>query len=263
MFELIDLDEKLSKSDYKARLPALQVRLLELQRVCWKAHVPAILVFDGWDASGKGPLIRKLTERLEPRGFDLHYLTDEPRSYELDMPWMWRFWLEIPTHGKLAIFDRSWNHRALRQKVAGEADELHWRRMLRDIGDFERMLTDDGYIFLKFFLHISQKEQKKRYEAWKKDPGLSWKALEGNWQRPDRYDEHKVAVEELLQHTELPRAPWTIVPATDPRHVRITVFETVVARLEKALEDRGVELPPLYEETGDDDNGDNGDEEDS
>jgi polyphosphate kinase 2 (PPK2 family) len=245
MFEAVDLQRKLAKSDYKRLAPDLQHRLWELQRSCWEAGIPSLWVFEGWDASGKGPCIRKITERLEPRGFELHHVTDEPRTHELDLPWMWRFWLDLPRRGKIAIFDRSWNRRLLVQRVEKGRDELGWRRGLRDIGDFERMLSDDGYVIVKFFLHISKEDQLRRYEKWKKDPADSWKALEGGWQKPTRYEDHLSAAEDLLQNTELLHSPWTIVPATDHRSVLVQVLETLIDRLQTALADSGVPVPDL------------------
>jgi polyphosphate kinase 2 (PPK2 family) len=255
MFEAVDLSKKLAKSEYKKILPGLQYRLWGLQRSCWKENIPSIWIFEGWDASGKGPCVRRLTARLEPRGFELHHVTDLPRTAERELPWMWRFWLEIPRRGQIAIFDRSWNRRALIHRVEQPEDELNWRRMLRDIMDFERMLTDDGYVVTKFFLHISKKEQLKRYEKWKKDPADSWKALEGGWQKPTHYEQHLVASEELLQHTELLSSPWTVVPATDHRWVLIQVLETLIDRLETALVERGCELPEPAKPGAEDDNG--------
>ena len=261
MFEVVDLSRKLPKSDYQRVLPDLQLRLWELQRTCWEASIPSIWAFDGWDASGKGPCIRRLTARLEPRGFELHHVTDKARTHELDLPWMWRFWQEIPRRGQVAIFDRSWNRRLLVERVEHRIDELEWRRKLRDIGDFERMLADDGYVLVKFFLHISRKEQLKRYEKWKKDPADSWKSLEGGWQKPTHYDDHLAAAEDLLQNTELLNSPWTIVPATDHRLVLVQVLETLIDRLQTALVDRGVafgsprEVSPEGDEPGDGEGG--------
>lgn len=241
MLEVVDLSRKLAKSKYRKRLPPLQDRLWELQRSCWKAAIPVIVVFEGWDAAGKGRCVRKLTERLEPRGFELHHVTGEPRTWQRGLPWMWPFWTEIPGRGKIAIFDRSWNRRALERRVENPDDELGWRRAIRDIGDFERWLADDGYILIKFFLHISQDEQLRRYEKWANDPGLSWKALEGVWQKPKHYDEHLAAAEELLQHTEAPPSPWTIVSATDSKWLRFRVIETIVARLETVISENDLD----------------------
>ncbi len=243
MFEVVDLTASLPKEEYRRRLPGLQDRLFALQQACWSAAIPVVVVFEGWDAAGKGDCISKLTQRLEPRGFDLHHVTDEPRTRERGLPWMWWFWVRIPGRGQMAIFDRSWNRRALIRRVEGEAGEMDWRRRLRDIGDFERWLAADGYLLVKLFLHISEDEQKRRYKKWRQDPGESWKALEGAWQEPARYAEHLAASEELLQHTEAEHAPWRIVAATDHRWARVRVFELLSAALERGLAAHGVPLP--------------------
>ncbi len=240
MLEAVDLSCKLDKSEYRERINPLQDRLWELQRVCWKASIPVVVVFEGWDASGKGRCVAKLTGRLEPRGVDVNHVTGEARTHELELPWMWPFWVATPRRGKIAIFDRSWNRRALVRHRENPEDEIGWRRALRDIGDYERWLADDGYVLIKFFLHISHEEQLERYEKWERDPGMSWKALEGAWQRPEHYGEHLAAAEELLQHTEESWSPWTIVAATDSRWARFRVIETVVRSLEATLEARGV-----------------------
>ncbi|MFQ5526193.1 MAG: polyphosphate kinase 2 family protein [Thermoanaerobaculia bacterium] len=239
MLEVVDLSRSLDKSAYRKKINPLQERLWELQRLCWRASIPVVIVFEGWDAAGKGRCVAKLTGRLEPRGFEVHHVTGEPRTHELDLPWMWPFWVTTPRRGKIAIFDRSWNHRALVDRVANPKDEMRWRRALRDIGDYERWLSDDGYVLIKFFLHISPEEQLGRYQQREEDPGLSWKALEGVWQKPTHYSRHLAAAEELLQNTEVPWSPWTIVPATDSRWARFQVLDTVVSRLEAALEERG------------------------
>lgn len=251
MFEVVNLEEKLSKAEYKRRTPLLQARLWELQRVGWEHAVPTILVFEGWDAAGKGDCVRKLTERLEPRGFELHRVTDNPRTHELAMPWMWPFWNDIPPRGKIAIFDRSWNRRAVLFRIERPEAEMEWRRSLRDINDFERWLTDDGYLVVKLFLHISHDEQLRRYARWKKDPGRSWKALEGVWRKPDRYDEILAASEDLLQNTESGYSPWHLIPSTDRRWARVEVFETLIARLESGFAERGIDLPEPSPTTAD------------
>ncbi len=243
MLELIDLTRKLSKDEYQRRLPRLRERLLQLQQACWREGIPSILVFEGWDSAGKADVIRKLTERLEPRGYEVNYISDEPRSYELYLPWMWRFWLAIPAHGEMAIFDRSWNRRALVDRIEEGTGELGWRRKLRDVADFERTLADDGYLLVKLFLHISKKEQKVRYRKWKEDPVEKSKIHEGEWLDPEKYDDYLPAVEEMLEHTDAAWSSWTIIPTTDRRYARITAFETVIDRLEDALESRGCTLP--------------------
>jgi polyphosphate kinase 2 (PPK2 family) len=249
MLELIDLTRRLSKAESRGRLPGLRRRLLQLQQACWSAAIPSVLVVEGWDAAGKGDIVRKLTERMEPRGYDVHYLSDEPRTYELGMPWMWRFWLAAPAHGKMAIFDRSWYRRALVERVGKKASELSWHQKLRDVTDFERTLTDEGCVLIKLFLHISKKEQKKRYRKAAQDPALQWKLDEKGAIRPGKYKDYLPALEEMLAHTDVASNPWTILAATHRRYARVTAFETLVARLEEALVARGHELPEPWVES--------------
>ena len=138
--------------------PDLQTRLYDLEKACWDNGVPTIIVFEGWDASGKGTTISALTQRLDPRGFKLYPIT-APRTYEQQRPWLWRFWLKVPNRGEMVIFDHSWYGRVLEERVEGTIPEKAWRQAYRDITEFERMLADDGTVILKFFLHISKKEQ--------------------------------------------------------------------------------------------------------
>ncbi len=251
MLEFIDLSQELPKQEYKKRLPPLRRRLLQLQRAAWQAGIPTLVVFEGWDAAGKGPLIRKLTQRLEPRGFAVHSLTDRPRSYEYHLPFMWRFWLSMPNYGEMAIFERSWHRRALTARVEGKASDLEWRRTLRNIADFERTLADDGYLIVKFFLHISRDEQKARYAKWKKDPEVSFKLEDKEWLSLEHYEQYLPYVEELLEYTEAAWGPWAIIPATDQRWARIAVFERLILRMEKTLAERGETLPEPYDDPSD------------
>jgi polyphosphate kinase 2 (PPK2 family) len=243
MLELVDLQPNLPKAEAKQRIAVLRRRLLHLQQACWHAKIPSLLVFEGWDAAGKGDIIRKFTERLEPRGYSVQYLTDAPRSAEQDLPWMWRFWNALPAYGTMAIFDRSWYRRLLLERLGGRADLLRWRRGLRDIVDFERMLADDGHVVIKVFFHVSETEQRKRFDAWSEDPGSSWKALVGEWTELAPYETQIELWEELLQGSEAAWAPWTFVAAHDRSWARVQTFETVIAQLEAALQQRGHELP--------------------
>ncbi|MEM7352848.1 MAG: UDP-galactose-lipid carrier transferase [Acidobacteriota bacterium] len=245
MLEKLDLDRRLDKADYRHRLPLLQARLLQLQQACWRANIPSVLVFEGWDGAGKGSSIRKLTERLEPRGYRLSYLTDRQRTHEKRLPWMRRFWLEIPHYGQMTIFHRSWNRKAILDRANGRLSELEWHRVFRDILDFERSLSDDGYVFIKCFLHISKKERRKRYKAMEKDPATSWRITRRSWQHHRRYEELVPLVEWMLERTETAWAPWRFIEANDRRWARISVFETVIRRLEEALSAAGNELPEI------------------
>ncbi len=246
MLEKVDLTSKVSKKDYKERMPDLQDRLYTLQKAIWDSGVSVIILFEGWDAAGKGSSIQKLTSRMDPRGFKL-YPIREARTYEKKHPWLWRFWLKIPGRGEIAIFDRSWYGRVLVERVEGFVQEPDWRRAYRDIFDFEHNLADDGTIIIKFFLHISKEEQKKRFKRLLKDPLTAWHVEAEDWEHHAKYDEYVRAIEEMLERTETEWGPWTIVEATDRRHTHIKIFETIIQRLENQLKSINA-LPPTPEE---------------
>ncbi len=243
MLEKVDLSLALSKAKYKEKLPLLRERLLDLQTACWKAQIPSIILFEGWDAAGKGTTINLLTQRLEPRGFRLHAI-QAPRTTESHMPWLWRFWLRTPNYGEMAIFDRSWYGRVMVERVEKITPKKVWLHAYEDITDFERTLADDGYQIIKFFLHISKAEQKRRFKALEKDPLTSWHVQEEDWEHHRKYNKYVTAIEEMFQQTETEWGPWTIVEATDKYFARVKVFSTIIQRLERALTDRGKELPP-------------------
>ena len=237
MLENINLKKKLPREEFKRLLPALQGRLYDLEKACWDNGVPSVIVFEGWDASGKGTTIATLTQRLDPRGFKLYPIT-APRTYEQQRPWLWRFWLRVPNRGEMVIFDHSWCGRVLEERVERTVPEEAWREAYRDIVEFERMLADDGAIILKFFLHISKKEQKKRFQAIEQDPLEAWRVSKADWARNKKYDEYLVAIEDMLELTESEFAPWTIVEATSKWHARRKVFDTIISAMEKRLGSR-------------------------
>jgi polyphosphate kinase 2 (PPK2 family) len=240
MLENINLDKKISREEYKRIEPALQERLYQLEKACWDQGIPSLIVFEGWDASGKGTTIAALTQRLDPRGFKLYPIT-APRTYEQQRPWLWRFWLKAPNRGEMVIFDHSWYCRLLHERIDGTVPEKAWKEAYRDITEFERMLADDGTIFVKFFLHISRKEQKKRFQAIESDPLKAWRVTDADWNRNKKYDQYMVAIEEMLELTESEFAPWTIVESTSKWHARKKVFETVIYAMERRL---GANAPP-------------------
>ena len=244
MLEKIDRGRKLPKEEYKKLLPQVQRRLYDLQKACWDAKIPSIIVFEGWDAAGKGTSINLLTSRLDPRGFKL-YPIQAARTFETHLPWLWRFWLKIPSYGEMAIYDRSWYGRVLVERVEGLTPVQDWRKGYRDIVDFERTLADDGTVIVKFFLHISRKEQKRRFKKLEKDPLKSWHVQPEDWEHHRKYNEYVLAIEEMLERTDTEWGPWTIVEATNRRWARIKIFQTIIRRLEEALVSRGFELPEI------------------
>jgi polyphosphate kinase 2 (PPK2 family) len=243
MLEKVDLTLSLSKEEYKKRLSYLRTRLYDLQKACWEAGIGSLTLFEGWDASGKGTSINLLTQRLDPRGFKL-YAIQAPRTFEMHMPWLWRFWLKLPNYGEMAIFDRSWYGRVLVERIEKLTPEEEWRKAYQDIVDFERALAADGYILIKFFLHISKEEQARRFKKLSKDPLESWHVSAEDWEHHRKYDEYVNAIEEMFERTETEWGAWTIVESTDRRWTRVKIFETISSRLEEALLARGKTLPP-------------------
>ncbi len=234
MLEKIDLSQKVPKKEYRQLMPALRNRLYDLQKASWDAGIPVIILFEGWDAAGKGTSIQHLTRRLDPRGFKL-YPIRPARTYEKKRPWLWRFWLKIPGRGEWVIFDHSWYGRVLVERVEQLIPRKDWRRAYRDIVDFERTLADDGYLIIKFFLHISREEQRKRFDALTSDPLMAWKVEPEDWERHNQYDEWVQIYEEMFERTDTEWGVWTIIEATDRFYTRIKIFQTLINVLEERL----------------------------
>lgn len=239
MLEKVDLSRKMTAAEWKAARPMLQQRLYDFERAAFDVGMPAVILFEGWDAAGKGTSIATLTQRLDPRGFKVWPIR-AARSEELNRPWLWRFWLKLPNRGQLGIFDRSWYGRVLVERVEGLTPESEWRKAYRDIVDFERTIADDGYLVIKFLLHISKKEQGRRLRRLEKDPLTAWRVEAEDWEHHRKYDQYLVAYEEMLERTESEWGPWTIVEATDRRFTCWKVLSTVVDSLAAGLRARGI-----------------------
>jgi polyphosphate kinase 2 (PPK2 family) len=247
MLDKIDLNRKIDKKTYQRIMPELENRLFDVQKASWDARIPVIVLFEGWDAAGKGTSIQKLTSPLDPRGYKL-YPIRAARTYEKKRPWLWRFWLKIPARGEWAIFDRSWYGRVMVERVENLIPESEWRRAYRDIIDFERTLADDGTLIIKFFLHISKQEQKRRFNKLSKDPLTAWHVTPEDWEHHYRYDDWLIAYEEAFERTESEWGPWTIVEATDRRFTWVKIYQTVISSLEERLGWPHLVLPSQTEE---------------
>ncbi len=234
MLEAIDLKQKLAKEEYKEWLPKLKEELRGLQRKAYEAGVPVIVLFEGWDAAGKGESISELVEQLDARGYKVHPIS-APLEEELLRPWLWRFWTKIPGHGQIAVFDRSWYGRVLIERIDKLCKRSEWRRAFEEIDQFERQLVDDGAVIVKFWLHISKKEQKKRFKKCEADPFLKWKVTKEDWKRHKQYGAYLQAVEEMLERTSTHEAPWTIVESTDRRFRNVKVVQTVCQAIQAGL----------------------------
>ena len=234
MLEYVNLDLALGEEEYKKRLRPLQQRLYELEHAVFDAKVPVIVVFEGWAATGKGRLISLLAERLDPRGFRVVPITP-PRTAELHYPWMWRFWLKIPARGQMVAFDTSWYRRVLIDRLDKTINKDELRAAYQDIAEFEEMLTADGTVILKFWLHIGEADQHKRIKKLRKDKLTAWQVGEEDLLQNKRYEKYAGFVEDMIARTDSPHAPWTIVEASDRYYMRVKVFETIIASLEAHL----------------------------
>jgi polyphosphate kinase 2 (PPK2 family) len=242
MLEHVDLGVSLPDEEYERELRGWQVKLHGLQRACDAAGISTVIVFEGWDAAGKGTAIRKLAERLEPRAMEI-FAVREARTREKQLPWLARFWAMLPSYGSMAIFDRSWYGRVLVERMDGLIAERDWRKAYMDIASFERALADDRYLIIKFLFHISREEQARRLAALQADAASAWQVEPADLLRHERYDEWLLAIEEMLLRTDAEWAPWTIVEATDSNWARMKVFRTVAGRMERELQRRGAALP--------------------
>ncbi len=231
----VDLsDKRLDEPEYKLRLAEAQVRLRALQFRLYDAQIPVLALFEGWDASGKGGAIKRITAVLEPRGYTVSSFA-APRGEEKTHHYLWRFWKRLPRTGHLGIFDRSYYGRVMVERVEKFCSEDEWRRSFREINEFEGQQTAFGMVICKFFLHISREEQLRRFRGRERDPFRSYKLTPEDWRNRARWDEYGTAVDEMLQRTSTHYAPWTIVEADDKNYARIKVLDTISDAIEGAL----------------------------
>jgi polyphosphate kinase 2 (PPK2 family) len=245
----LDLSVRLKKQDAAERLEAAQTRLLALRLVLGGLvgdrgiGPPVCVLFEGWDASGKGGAIKRLVGELDPRHVRVVQFAapsyDEKRHH-----WLWRFWPVLPGWGGMSVLDRSWYGRVLVERVEKFATPEQWGRGYEEINDFERMLTAEGMILVKFFLHLSDKEQLDRFQAREKDPLKSWKLTEEDWRNRKKRKQYTAAVEDMLDRTDTAWAPWYLIEGDQKKFARVKVVETVNAALEAGMRAHGIDPPP-------------------
>lgn len=243
MLEKTDLSKSIDEDTFKKEITPLYPRLGVLQRELWDRRVPIIIVVEGWNASGITMVVSELIQYLDPRGFALHSI-GSPNDDERARPLLWRFWTRTPARGRMALFARSWYSRSLAEQVSGIDWRSRIRRSIADINTFERQLSDDGAVIIKFFLHISKDEQKTRLSEREKDALTSWMITQGDWDFHSHYDDYLPIIEEYLDGTNTPHAPWTVIGATDGFYTRLKVYSVMIRQLEKryrASEKRGKE----------------------
>jgi polyphosphate kinase 2 (PPK2 family) len=244
--EDVDLAIKLSRREEERRLAAAQRRLLALrlqvggQLGGGPLGPPVCLVFEGWDASGKGGAIRRVTSPLDPRHVNVATFA-APNPRELRHHFLWRFWPELPGWGGMTVLDRSWYGRVLVERVEKLIDKPVWRRAYEEIVRFERTLCEEGMVLVKFWLHISEGEQLRRFQARERDPLKRWKLTDEDWRNRKRRKAYERAVGEMLERTDHRAAPWRVIAAEDKRYARVSVLETAIAAIEAGLRNAGLE----------------------
>ena len=235
MLENVDLSVKVSKAEYKSLADEMVLKLGALQRRAHELNIPVSIVFEGWNAAGKGTLINNLIQPLDPRGFTVHSMLP-PNKQERMFPFLQRFWCCTPAAGCLAIFDRSWYRRVLEDRVDGVVKGAALKQAYRDICSFERQLADDGNVIIKFFLHIAKKEQKRRFNKLRKDRLTAWRVTKDDLERHKEYTNYLLATEDMLAETDSGFAPWTVIEAHDRRFAALKIFTTVATALEQRID---------------------------
>jgi polyphosphate kinase 2 (PPK2 family) len=242
----VDLSAHLSKSEGERSLRKAQARLTALalqsggQLGGDALGPPVAVLLEGWDAAGKGGAIRRLAAPLDPRHVSVSSFAS-PTEAERRHHFLWRFAGHLPGAGQIAVFDRTWYGRVLVERVEGFATKEQWSRAYEEIAGFERGLALEGTVIVKFWLHISDAEQLKRFQARQDDPLKRWKLTDEDWRNRDKRGAYEKAIEAMLEHTDTPQAPWRLIAAESKPYARVAIVQAVIEAIEQGLHDRGIE----------------------
>jgi polyphosphate kinase 2 (PPK2 family) len=245
----VDLSLKLSRKEEESGLAIAWQRLAQLRLTLGgligekRLGPPVCVVFEGWDASGKGGCIKRLVAQIDPRHVRVVQFA-APTHDEKRHHFLWRFWPVLPGWGGMAVLDRSWYGRVLVEQVEGFATREQWLRAYDEINSFERSLADEGTILVKFWLHISDEEQLRRFRRREADPLKAWKLTEDDWRNRDKRAEYEQAVEDMIARTDQGHARWHLIAADSKRYARVKVVETVIEEIEAGMRRWGQEPPP-------------------
>jgi AMP-polyphosphate phosphotransferase len=246
---LVNLDGRLTREEEQEQLGRAQRRLTHLRLINGgqlnggRLGPPVCVLFEGWDAAGKGGVIKRLVAPLDPRHIRVAEFS-APTADEKRHHYLWRFSPALPGWGGMAVLDRSWYGRVLVERVEGFATEEQWRRAYDEIPAYEGSLAAEGMVIIKLWLHISQKEQGKRFEARKENPLKAWKLTDEDWRNRAKRPEYERAVDDMLARTDHVDAPWDVIGAEQKRFGRITALQTVIRRMEDGMRRWGIEPPP-------------------
>ncbi len=227
-------DKELEEAEYKTELKKLQSELGELHNRLYRKRIPVIITYEGWDAAGKGGNIKRITEALDPRGYEVHPIAS-PEPHEKARHYLWRFWTRLPKSGHIAIFDRTWYGRVMVERLEGFCSENDWRRAYNEINEFEKELKEWGAVIIKFWVQIDKDTQLERFEERQNTPEKQWKITDEDWRNREKWDDYEVAVDEMLQKTNTSFAPWHVLESVDKKYARIKALKIVIEEIQKAL----------------------------
>lgn len=234
VLDKVAISKDWNPDQYEKEIDRWGTKLHALHYETYKKKIPVLILFEGWDAAGKGGAIKRLVENFDPRGYEVTPIS-APNDTERAHHYLWRFWQAVPAAGRVTIFDRTWYGRVLVERVEGFCKENEWRRAYREINEFEEQLTNFGAVIVKFWLHIDKDEQLRRFEEREHTPEKSWKITAEDWRNREKWDDYKLAVDEMLFRTSTRKAPWTVVAANSKEYARMTVLKTVAEAMAKAL----------------------------
>lgn len=235
MLETLDLTKTLDRESYVREVTRRQIQLRELGYQVYLRKRPVVMLFEGWDAAGKGGAIKRVTEKLDPRGYVV-YPISAPQGEDKTRHYSYRFWRRLPERGQIAIFDRSWYGRVLVERVEGFAAEDEWQRAFKEINSFERQLRDFGTVVVKYWIHISREEQLRRFEERQASGYKAWKLTDEDWRNRGKWGAYEEAAEDMLVKTSTRTAPWRLVEGNDKHWARVKVLSTLVEALSDELD---------------------------
>lgn len=230
----ISLDKIIADDEYEQLLEHYQSRLNELHNEIYRKKIPVIIAYEGWDAAGKGGNIKRITEALDPRGYEVHPIAS-PEPHEKARHYLWRFWNRLPKTGHVAIFDRTWYGRVMVERLEGFCSENDWQRAYVEINEFEKELADWGAVIIKFWVQIDKDTQLERFTERENTPEKQWKITDEDWRNREKWDLYEQAVNEMLQKTNTSYAEWHVLESNDKKYARIKALKTVIEEIEKKL----------------------------
>ena len=232
-----DLSLKYSREEYEEKLDKLQKKIEKLHGELYRRRIPVVLGFEGWDAGGKGGAIKRLTAKMDARGYAVNP-TASPNDIEKAHHYLWRFWRAMPKAGHVAIFDRTWYGRVMVERIEGFCTKEEWQRAYKEINDMEKDLYDAGAVVIKFWMHIDKDEQERRFRERQENPEKQWKITDEDWRNREKWDQYEDAVNEMLLRTSTDYAPWVVVEGNDKYYARVKVLKTVVDAIEERLKEK-------------------------